>query len=59
MLNRIDEAILERYEDIKQSGKILCGIEDTYRQIVFENPELAVHIKKRLMQIAKKNGDLP
>ncbi|MBD5394992.1 MAG: hypothetical protein HDR71_12185 [Lachnospiraceae bacterium] len=59
MLNKIDEAILEKYEVIKQSGKILCGIEETYRQIRFENPELAAHIKKRMMQIAKEKGDLP
>lgn len=59
MLNRIDKAILEKYETIKQSGKILCGIEETYRQIRFENPEIAVYIKKRMTQIAREKGDLP
>ena len=58
MLNRIDKAILERYEAIKQSGKVLSGIEETCRQIRFKSPELAVHIKKRMMQIAKEKGDL-
>ena len=59
ILNKIDKAILEKYEVIKQSGKILCGIEETYRQVRFKNPELAVYIKKRMLEIAIEKGDYP
>lgn len=58
MLNNIENAILEKYSEIRK-GKILSGIEEVYRQLKFENPELAIHIKKRMMDMAEKNGDLP
>ena len=59
IIEKIEKAILEKYAEIKRQGSILTGIEDLYRQIRFEKPELAVHIKKKMMQIAKENGDLP
>lgn len=59
MLHKIEEAIEEKYKEIKKQGKILSGIEDVYRQVRFENPELAVHIKKKMLESAEKNGDLP
>ena len=59
MLDKIEKAILEKYTEIKQQGSILTGIENLYRQVSFGNPELAAHIKKRMLQIAKNNGDLP
>ena len=59
IIKKIEKAILEKYAEIKQQGSILTGIEGLYRQVSFENPELAVHIKKKMMQIAKENGDLP
>ena len=39
--------------------KIIFGIEEVFRQIHFKYPELAIHIKKRMMEIARENGDLP
>lgn len=59
IIEKIEKAIIEKYAEIKQQGGILTGIEDLYRQVSFENPELARHIKKKMMQIAKENGDLP
>lgn len=58
IIEKIDRAILEKYVEIKRQGGILTGIEALFRQVNFENPELAVHIKKRMLQIAKENGDL-
>lgn len=59
IIEKIEKAILEKYAEIKRQGNILTGIEDLYRQIRFETPELAFHIRKRMLQIAKENGDLP
>lgn len=59
LLDKIEEAIQEEYAEIKRTGIILTGIENIFRQVRFRNPELAQHIKKRLLCIAKNNGDLP
>lgn len=58
MLNTIEKAIEENYERVKKQGKILSGIEEVHRQVRFQNPELAAHIKKRMLEIAKDKGDL-
>ena len=59
MLDAIDNAISEKYEEIRQSGKILVGIRDLNRQIRFNHPELAAHVEKRMMELAEEKGDLP
>ena len=59
MLCKIEQAISDEYESIRQKGKIIKGIEETFRQVKFTNPELAVHIKKRMWRIAEEKGDLP
>lgn len=59
MLKAIEGAIAEEYQGIKNRGKTLAGIEEIYRQVRFEFPELAVHIRKRMLDIAKEKGDLP
>ncbi len=58
-LKRIEKLIIDEYEAVRQKGKILCVIEEIFRQVRFENPELASHIRKRMLQIAKEKGDLP
>lgn len=55
MLCIIDKAIEEKYKEIREQGKILSGIEDLYRQIRYEHPELATYIKRRMMNIAEKD----
>ncbi|MDE7183815.1 MAG: hypothetical protein K2O40_04890 [Lachnospiraceae bacterium] len=59
LLDKVEEAIQEEYAEIKRMGSILAGIENIFCQVRFRNPELAQHIKKRLLDIAKNNGDLP
>lgn len=59
MIYQIEQSIINEYEAVRQKGKILCGIEEIFRQVRFENPELAAHIRKRMLQIAKEKGDLP
>lgn len=59
MLDVIDNAISEKYEEIRQSGKIIAGIRDLGRQIRFNQPELAAHVEKRMLKMAEEKGDLP
>ncbi len=59
MICQIEQSIINEYEAVRKKGKILCGIEEIFQQVRFENPELAVHIRKRMLQIAKEKGDLP
>jgi hypothetical protein len=59
MLTDIEAVIEKQYEKIRQQGKILSGIEEIYRQVRFESPELAAHIKKRMLDLAEEKGDLP
>lgn len=59
MLGKIDAAILVEYAEIKQQGSILARIDNLYRQLRFCYPELALHVKQKMLQIAKEQGDLP
>ncbi len=59
MLVTIENAICEEYAEIRKREKIINGIDDVHKQIRFSNPELAEHVKKRFLALAKKNGDLP
>lgn len=59
MLNNIENAIAEKYTEVKKQGDILSGIEDVFRQVRFHDPNLALHIKKRMLELAKEKGDLP
>lgn len=59
LLDSIEKAIADKYSKIQQSGKVYSGIRDLDRQIRFLHPELAYHIKKRMMDMAEKQGDLP
>lgn len=58
MLMSIDEAIAAEYAELKQQGKIRKRIDDLFREIRFGNPDLAKHVKKRMLEIARKEGDL-
>lgn len=59
MICQIEQVISDEYESIRQKGKIFREIEEIFRQVRFENPELAIYIRKRMLQIAKEKGDLP
>ena len=58
MLGKIDEAILEKYAEIKQQGGILAGICNLYRQLRFCNPDLALYVQKKMLQVAKEQDNL-
>ncbi|WP_251612997.1 hypothetical protein [Senimuribacter intestinalis] len=58
MITAIENAIHEKYEEIKKESGVLTSIDEIHRQIRFRNPDLAEHIKKRFLELAKQNGDL-
>lgn len=58
MLMDIDNAIVAEYAELKQQGKIRKRIDDLFLEIRFGNPDLAKHVKKRMLEIARKEGDL-
>lgn len=49
MLMSIDEAIAAEYAELKQQGKIRKRIDDLFREIRFGNPDLAKHVRKKMM----------
>lgn len=59
LLDMVNAAIEAEYNNIKKTGKIHSGIEKLFRGIRWEHPELAVHVRKRMLEIAKEKGDLP
>lgn len=59
LLDAVNTAIEEEYNDIKKRGKVYPGIEKTFRDIRWKHPELAVYVKKRMLKIAEEKGDLP
>ncbi len=46
------------YEWIRQKDNIYWEIEKLYRQMIFENRTLGIHVKKSLTELAEKKGDL-
>lgn len=59
MMLSINNAITKKYHEIIKNGNVFSGIENVFRQMRFEYPELAVHVKKQMMKMAEENGDLP
>ena len=59
MITAIENAIHEKYEEIRKEPGVLISINEIHRQIRFRSPDLAGHIKKRFLALAKQNSDLP
>ena len=58
MIPEINRAI-EKYQDIKETGKIYSGIKSLYETIAWEDPQLASYVRQKMMKMAEANGDLP
>ncbi len=58
LTNKVDQAISDMYEWIRQKDNIYWEIEKLYRQMIFENRTLGIHVKKSLTELAEKKGDL-
>lgn len=59
MLKQIDAAIKDKYDSLKAVDMSATKIEDVHRQLRFEHPELAEYVRKKMLEMGKKSGDLP
>lgn len=59
MILSINNAITRKYHEIIKNENVFSEIENVFRQIRFEYPELAVYVKKQMMKMAEENGGLP
>lgn len=58
LTNKVDQAVADMYEWIRQKGNVYWEIEKLYSQMIFENRTLGIHVKESLIELAKKKGDL-
>lgn len=57
MILSINNAITRKYHEIIKNENVFSEIENVFRQIRFEYPELAIHVKKQM--IKKLGKDKP
>jgi hypothetical protein len=58
LLKALDEAVEEKYQQIKETGKIYSGIMEFYEQARWMNPQIAEYARKKMLHLATHNGDL-
>lgn len=58
LLETLDEAVEKKYQKIKETGKIYSGIMEFYEQARWMNPQIAEYARKKMMNLAIRNGDL-
>lgn len=58
LLEALDEAVEKKYQKIKETGKIYSGIMEFYEQARWMNPQIAEYARKKMMNLAIRNGDL-
>lgn len=58
LLEALDEAVEKKYQKIKETGKIYSGIMEFYEQARWTNPQIAEYARKKMMDLAIRNGDL-
>lgn len=58
LIKALDEAVEKKYQKIKETGKIYSGIMEFYEQARWMNPQIAEYARKKMMDLAIRNGDL-
>lgn len=58
LLEALDEAVEKKYQKIKETGKIYSGIMEFYEQERWMNPQIAEYVRKKMIDLAIKKGDL-
>lgn len=53
----VEEAVNKKYLEIKGSPDIEIEILKIFRAIRWEEPELAIYVKKRLTRLSKEKGN--
>lgn len=58
LIKVLDEAVEKKYQKIKETGKIYTGIQEFCQQLRWANPQIAEYARKKMMDLAIRNGDL-
>lgn len=58
LIKVLDEAMEKKYQKIKETGKVYTGIQEFCQQLRWTNPQIAEYARKKMMDLAIRNGDL-
>ncbi len=58
LIKVLDEAVEKKYQKIKETGKVYTGIQEFCQQLRWTNPQIAEYARKKMMDLAIRNGDL-
>lgn len=58
LIKVLDEAVEKKYQKIKENGKVYTGIQEFCQQLRWTNPQIAEYARKKMMDLAIRNGDL-
>ena len=58
LIKVLDEAMEKKYQKIKETGKVYTGIQEFCQQLRWTNPQIAEYARKKMMELAIRNGDL-
>lgn len=58
LIKVLDEAVEKKYQKIKETGKVYTGIQEFCQQLRWTNPQIAEYVRKKMMDLAIRNGDL-
>ena len=58
LIKVLDEAVEKKYQKIKETGKVYTGIQEFCQQLRWTNPQSAEYARKKMMDLAIRNGDL-
>ena len=58
LIKVLDEAVEKKYQKIKETGKVYTGIQEFCQQLRWTNPQIAEYARKKMMDLAIRNGNL-
>lgn len=58
LIKVMDEAVEKKYQKIRETGKVYNGIQEFCKQLRWTNPQIAEYARKKMMDLAIRNGDL-
>lgn len=58
LIKVLDEAVEKKYQKIRETGKVYTGIQEFCQQLRWTNPQIAEYVRKKMMDLAIRNGDL-
>ena len=58
LIKVMDEAVEKKYQKIRETGKVYTGIQGFCQQLRWTNPQIAEYVRKKMIDLANKKGDL-